>query len=151
MIGRDTLLDLMPHQGTMALLDEVVGFDATTLHARTRAHARADNPLRDAQGLRAVHLCEVGAQATAAHGGLLAREAGGRAAPGLLVSLRGVVLHVDRVDGFDGPLDVHAEQLMMAPGSWQYAFRILHGTRLLAEGRVAVMTPPDTHTEHGHG
>lgn len=78
MIGRDTLLDLMPHQGTMALLDEVVGFDATTLHARTRAHARTDNPLRDAQGLRAVHLCEVGAQATAAHGGLLAREAGGR-------------------------------------------------------------------------
>ena len=54
--------------------------------------------------LRAVHLCEYGAQAMAVHGGLLARAAGGRAKPGLLVALRAVELHVARIDDLPGVL-----------------------------------------------
>ena len=48
--------------------------------------------------LRALHLCEYGAQAMAAHGGLLARDTGGGAKAGMLVALRGVALHVARID-----------------------------------------------------
>src|ERR1700704_586052 len=102
---------LIPHQGTMCLLDEVVAWDANTIHARSRTHLRADNPLRSDGRLRAVHLCEYGAQAMAVHGGLLARAAGGTAAPGFLVSLRAVELAIARIDDLSDVLDVHAEKL----------------------------------------
>jgi len=86
-----------------------------------------------------VHLCEYGAQAMAVHGGLLAREAGGVARPGLLVALRGVRLHVDRIDGLSGPIECEAQQLAAGEASQQYAFRITHAGTLLAEGRATAM------------
>jgi predicted hotdog family 3-hydroxylacyl-ACP dehydratase len=123
----------------MCLLDEVAGWDATTIHARSASHVRADNPLRSDDRLRALHLCEYGAQAMALHGGLLARAAGGAAAPGYLVSLRDVDLRVARVDDLAGMLDVHAERLLGGDGSWQYAFRVEHAGATIASGRAAVI------------
>jgi len=86
-----------------------------------------------------VHLCEYGAQAMAVHGGLLAQREGKVAAPGLLVSLRSVRLHVARVDELPGPLDVHAIKLLDGGASWQYEFRVEHRGQVLAEGRAAVI------------
>ena len=130
---------LIPHQGAMCLLDDVVAWDANAIHARSRSHRNADNPLRSDGRLRAVNLCEYGAQAMAVHGGLLARADGGIAAPGLLVSLRAVELFVERVDDLDGVLDVRAEKLVGSEASWQYAFRIEHDGVVLARGRAAVL------------
>ncbi|WP_395679584.1 phosphotransferase [Dokdonella sp.] len=130
---------LIPHAGSMCLLDEVVAWDATSIHARTQSHGAIDNPLRSDDRLRALHLCEYGAQAMAVHGGLLARAAGGTAAPGYLVSLRDVDLRVARVDDLAGLLDVHAERLLGGEGSWQYAFRVEHAGALIASGRAAVI------------
>lgn len=130
---------LIPHRGTMCLLDTVVGWDDERIHLVTDSHRRVDNPLRSDGMLRAVHLCEYGAQAMAVHGGLLAQRNGEVAAPGLLVSLRGVKLHVARVDELPGDLDVRAEKLLDAGSSWQYAFRVEHAGLLLAEGRAVVI------------
>ena len=79
---RDQIAALIPHQGEMCLWDEVVGWDAT--HGRLRAHRPRDihHPLRSGGQLRALHLCEYGAQAMAVHGGLRARAAGATAPPG---------------------------------------------------------------------
>lgn len=131
---------LIPHAGAMCLLDEVVAWDDVRLHARSDSHRRADNPLRSDGRLRALHLCEYGAQAMAVHGGLLARAVGGTAAPGYLVSLREVELRVERIDDLPEALDVHAERLLGGGGSWQYAFRVEHRGVLLASGRAAVMS-----------
>lgn len=142
MSGRELILSLIPHQGTMCLLDEVLHWDAAHIVCRSDSHRRADNPLRGPRGLRAVHLCEYGAQAMAVHGGLLARERGETAAPGFLVALRGVRLNAGRIDALPGPLEVEAEQLLATAASWQYAFRVRHAGALLAEGRAAVMAQP---------
>ncbi|MEO7063643.1 MAG: phosphotransferase [Dokdonella sp.] len=130
---------LIPHQGAMCLLDSVVDWTGIRIHARSDSHRRADNPLRSNGTLRALHLCEYGAQAMAVHGGLLARAAGTAAAPGFLVSLRAVDLHVARIDDLAGPLDVCAERLLGGDGSWQYQFSVQHAGTLLASGRAAVM------------
>jgi predicted hotdog family 3-hydroxylacyl-ACP dehydratase len=130
---------LIPHQGAMCLLDAVIAWDASTLHARTASHRRADNPLRDGAQLRAVHLAEYGAQAMAVHGALCAQAAGGAAQPGFLVSLRGVRFAVARIDDLAGDLDVYGEKLLDNGSSWQYAFRIEHEGNVIAEGRAAVM------------
>ncbi|MBS7458752.1 phosphotransferase [Coralloluteibacterium stylophorae] len=140
MIERETLLGLVPHQGAMCLLDRVAHWDAQRIRCTSRAPARDDDPLRAADSrLRAVHLCEYGAQATAVHGGLLAHEGGGPPRPGMLVALRGVELHVGWVDPAAGELVVDAERLVAGDGGWQYAFEVRQGHDLLASGRVAVM------------
>ena len=130
---------LIPHQGAMCLLDEIVAWNGDVLHARSRSHQRIDHPLRSDGRLRAVHLCEYGAQAMAVHGGLLARTAGSVAAPGFLVSLRAVELDVARIDDLPDALDVHAERLLGSGAGWQYAFRVEHAGSLLARGRAAVL------------
>ncbi len=139
MHGRDEIAALIPHQGTMCLNERIVAWDDARVVLATTSHRSPANPLRREGRLRALHLAEYGAQAMAVHGGLLARAAGRRAAPGLLVSLRAVELHLDTVDDLPGELEVEAEKLAASAGSWQYAFVVRHDGRVLARGRAAVM------------
>jgi predicted hotdog family 3-hydroxylacyl-ACP dehydratase len=146
MLDKTDWAHLIPHAGTMCLLDAVLAWDERGIHAISAGHARADNPLRGPHGLHAVHLAEYGAQAMAVHGALLARARGNETVrPGRLVSLRDVQLFEEYVDRLDGQLDVHAECLYADDGGAQYAFRVEHRGRLLASGRAAVihsLTPP---------
>ncbi|HXD36985.1 MAG TPA: phosphotransferase [Rhodanobacter sp.] len=140
MLPKTDWAHLIPHAGTMCLLDAVLAWDEKTIHAISAGHARADNPLRGEDGLHAVHLAEYGAQAMAVHGALLARADGvEKVRPGRLVSLRDVQLHAEYVDSLDGRLDVHAECLYADDSGAQYAFRVEHHGHLLATGRAAVI------------
>lgn len=139
---------LIPHAGTMCLLDAAQVWDERTIHAVSASHARMDNPLRGADGLHAVHLAEYGAQAMAVHGALLARARGPHAVrPGRLVSLRDVQLFEEYVDRLDGALDIYAECLCADDGGAQYTFRVEHRGHLLASGRAAVIHPEFRHSE----
>jgi predicted hotdog family 3-hydroxylacyl-ACP dehydratase len=141
MLDKTDWAHLIPHAGAMCLLDAVLAWDEQTIHAVSEGHSRAGSPLRGPEGLHAVHLAEYGAQAMAVHGALLARARGVETVrPGMLVSLRGVHLHVEYVDT-DGRLDVHAECVSAEAGGAQYAFRVEHGGRLLASGRATVIHP----------
>jgi len=139
MLKKKEWAHLIPHAGTMCLLDEVVAWDETRLHARSASHLRADNPLRGDGVLHAVNLCEYAAQAMAVHGALRERDAGGTARPGFLVALREVELKAERIDDLPGKLQVHVEYLIVMADSLQYAFRVEHGGNVLASGRAAVM------------
>ncbi|MFC5580706.1 phosphotransferase [Rhodanobacter terrae] len=142
MLPKTDWASLIPHAGTMCLLDAVQAWDANTIHATSAGHARIDHPLRGTQGLHAVHLAEYGAQAMAVHGALLARARGIEGVrPGRLASLRDVRLFEEYVDRLDGHLDVHAECLYADDGGAQYAFRVEHRGRLLVSGRAAVIHP----------
>ena len=138
-IGREQIAALIPHAGAMSLWDEVLDWDAAQVRLRAQRHRDPDHPLRSHGQLRALHLCEYGAQAMAVHGGLRARAAGGVAAPGLLVALRNVHLHVARIDDLPGPIECEAQVLVDSDSGWQYGFRIHHGDTLLAQGRAAVV------------
>ncbi|MGI8561401.1 MAG: phosphotransferase [Luteimonas sp.] len=123
----------------MCLWDAVLDWDAGRIRLRADNHRDPAHPLRAAGRLRAVHLCEYGAQAMAVHGGLRARAGGGVARPGLLVALRGVALHVARIDDLPGVLEGETEMLAESEGSQQYGFVIRHDGKRIAEGRAAVM------------
>jgi predicted hotdog family 3-hydroxylacyl-ACP dehydratase len=139
MLGRDAILALIPHQGAMCLLDRVVEWDANRIVLATATHRAADNPLRLDGRLRAVHLCEYGAQAMAVHGGLSAQAQGKAARPGFLVSLRDVKLSVDFIDALEGELVISAQRLLESAGSWQYSFEATHAAQTIATGRAAIM------------
>jgi predicted hotdog family 3-hydroxylacyl-ACP dehydratase len=145
MLGREAIAALIPHQGAMCLLDRVVEWGKDYAVLTTSTHRASDNPLRLDGRLRAVHLCEYGAQAMAVHGGLLAQADGKAARPGFLVSLRDVKLTVDFVESLDGELHVRVQRLLESAGSWQYSFEVKHGERMLASGRAAIIaaaSPP---------
>ena len=137
MLSRERILALVPHQGAMCLWDEVLAWDAQGVRLRAYNHRDPAHPLRHRDRLHAVHLCEYGAQAMAVHGGLLAEGAGVK--PGMLVALRGVELHVDRIDDLPGALEVEARCLMADATSSQYRFLITHQGDVLAQGRAAVL------------
>jgi predicted hotdog family 3-hydroxylacyl-ACP dehydratase len=138
-IDRSLIAQLIPHQGAMSLLDQVATWDDTIIVALSASHHSPDNPLRSNGRLRAVHLCEYGAQAAALHGGLVARAAGTLAQPGYLVSLRDVALLRDYIDDLPGELQIRAELLLQDGGSWQYQFAAAHAGVTLGTGRLAII------------
>ena len=129
---------LVPHAGAMCLLERIEQWDDTSVTAATATHRDPANPLAGRLGLRAIHLCEYGAQAMAVHGGLTAKARGERAQPGLLVSLRDVSLGCDFVQDLEGELLVEARRLHESDTAWQYEFRVTHAGKLLAQGRATV-------------
>jgi predicted hotdog family 3-hydroxylacyl-ACP dehydratase len=138
-LGRSEIEALIPHKGAMCLLDSVLTWDDTSIQLATRTHTARINPLRSAFGLRAVHLCEYGAQAMAVHGALLAQARKSAAQPGMLVALRNVKLCCEYFDQLPHELLVTAACLHAEATLLQYVFRIYHDDKLLAEGRATAV------------
>lgn len=133
----------IPHQGRMCLLDAVTAWDDTHIVCCTGSHRALDNPLRAQGRLGAACGVEFAAQAMAVHGALLAeRQEDGRSATprvGYLASVRGVELHVQRIDTVAADLTVTAERLLGDANHVLYHFRLEAGPQLLIEGRAAVV------------
>lgn len=122
----------------MCLLDAVLDWDDTRITCRATSHADPDNPLRADGRLGAANGIEYAAQAMAVHGALLAGDDG---APrqGYLTSVRGVTLHVARLDDLAGALQIAAERLSGDTNHILYQFSVNHAGRCLLEGRAAVV------------
>jgi predicted hotdog family 3-hydroxylacyl-ACP dehydratase len=128
----------IPHGGTMCLLAAAVDWSEAAISCTATSHADPANPLRAGGRLGAATGIEYAAQAMALHGALLA---GSDDAPrqGYLTSVRGVTLHVDRLDDLPGPLDVRAERLSGDASNVLYQFSVSHAGRCLIDGRAAVV------------
>ena len=100
-INKAEIRTLIPHSGTMCLLDSVIEWDDRSIVCSSNTHRDPENPLRCDGRLSAVHAFEYGAQAAAVHGGLRARSVGVTAPPGYLAALRDARLHVMRLDDVD--------------------------------------------------
>jgi len=133
--GRDWLAANLPHAGTMNLLESIVTWDETHLAARATGHLEAGNPLRRAGVLPAASAIEYAAQAAAAHGALLDSRPSGE---GMLVAVRGVELHVARLDDLAGPLEVAVEAMGGSDAGVMYLFEVSSQGRALASGRLTV-------------
>ena len=130
----------IPHQGTMCLLDRVLDWDADHIRCAAQSHRAADNPLRAHGRLGAACGIEYAAQAMAVHGALCA-AAGSPLPPrrGMLTSVRGVALHVPRLDDVAADLVVQAERVSGDGGAAAYAFSLRAGELVLVEGRATVI------------
>jgi predicted hotdog family 3-hydroxylacyl-ACP dehydratase len=138
MVADVRIADLIPHAGAMCLLERIESWDDESITLSTCTHLDPAHPLAGSAGLRAIHLCEYGAQAMAVHGGLAARARGEPASPGMLVSLRDVSLHRDFIHDLDGALHVAARRIQASDSAWQYSFSVVHAGMLLAQGRAIV-------------
>ena len=133
----------IPHHGSMCLLDSVLEWSGQRIVCEALSHTDPANPLRDAGRLGAATGVEYAAQAMAVHGALLAQS---DAAPtqGYLTSVRGLSLHVDRLDDATGPLRVTAERLSGDMRLILYQFSLHCGERCLIDGRASVVLDAQT-------
>lgn len=141
-LSREAIAARIPHQGRMCLLERMLDWNEGSIHCHATSHRDADNPLRNPWGLPATSGIEYAAQAMALHGALLASPTG---APrvGFLASVRGVTLHVDRLDGIADDLDVRAERVTGDDQSILYTFAIAAAGKPLVSGRAAVVLDAD--------
>jgi predicted hotdog family 3-hydroxylacyl-ACP dehydratase len=138
MIGRAAIVEMIPHAGTMCLLDEIVTWDTETISCRSMRHRAADNPLREGGSLGGLCGIEFAAQAMAAHG-RLAGAVGERPRAGFIASLRDIVCRVERLDQLDGDLTITATRLMGDDERVIYGFAIANGAREILSGRATVV------------
>lgn len=132
--------DLVPHAGSMVLLETVETADALSISCLTGSHRAASNPLRRDGILPAVCAAEYGAQAAAVHGALNGRDGGG-----FLAAIKNLHTQVRRLDDVAGPLRVSARQVLADAGAIIYSFTVTaaepEGSPAafpLAEGQVTI-------------
>lgn len=142
MIGKERIRSLVPHAGSMCLLDAVEQWDQTSITCLAHTHTAPDHPLRRHGQLAAVHLVEYCAQAMALHRGLVSESQGERAPPGWLVSARDFKLRVARLDDLTGPLTIRARELVYFEGGTQYDISAEAHGRVIGGGRISVVKVP---------
>ena len=139
MIDKSEIRTLIPHAGSMCLLDQVQTWDDQSITCLSNTHHDTTNPLRRGGRLSAIHAFEYGAQAIAVHGGLRARAAGETAGSGYLAALRDGHLHLQWLDDLRAPLQVHAVRLFADHANNVYQCAISAAQTLVAEGRITIM------------
>ena len=137
MLEREEIARLIPHACRMCLLDEVLGWDDSSIRCRSDSHRRSDHPLRRDGRLGAVHLVEYAAQAMAVHHALLVRQRSNSPAPGFLAAVRQVRLEVAWLDEIGNSLDLYCRRLI---DGGIYEFRACAGGQALAGGRITVVS-----------
>ena len=109
------IADMIPHAGTMVLLQEILHWDAAGVLCRTNTHRTLDNPLRRKNALPAIAGIEYGAQAAAVHGALMGQSAGG-----YLVSVKDCQVDTKYLSDHQGALLVSAIRLMASKEAFIY-------------------------------
>jgi predicted hotdog family 3-hydroxylacyl-ACP dehydratase len=133
---------IIPHRGSMLLIDAVDTFDEETLRARATVDPHAW--YADADGAMPAWIgIELMAQAIAAHVALLAMRGGGHARPGVLLGSRSYKALQPAFAG-GARLSVHVVELLRSEeGHGAYECTIHHGEVCCAEAVVKIFQPRD--------
>ncbi|WP_207538036.1 phosphotransferase [Sabulicella rubraurantiaca] len=127
---------LVPHAGSMSLLDRVLHWEEGRILCETARHRDPAHPLRRDGILPAICGVEFALQAMALHGALGEGAAQRR---GFVSSLRDVSLRLALLDEVPGPLEVEAEALVAEASGFIYRFAIRGEGEALLEGQAAVI------------
>ena len=139
MIDINRIRNLIPHAGSMCLLNKVLSFDAQGIVCIARSHLIQTNPLRENNMLHAVCGIEYAAQAMALHGALTSANPSQTPRAGRLAGVRSVQFAVSRLDDIPEDLEIAATQLMGDENSMVYEFTIKTLNRVLLYGKATVV------------
>ncbi len=129
---------LIPHSGTMSLLNKVLKWDEEHIICLANSHWDKNNPLRNEGILSSVCGVEYAAQAMAVHGALSKRGQKENPLPGYLASIKNLELLVSRLDDIESQLTIDAERLLKDKEFLIYQFGIFSEGRNLLSGRATI-------------
>lgn len=134
--------NLIPHSGSMSLIDELLDWDSNHLICQTQSHKSPDNPLRGVGSLHSVHAVEYAGQACALHAGLITKASGRAPKPGILVGIKDAEFHVERLDDLAEALTISVQRVFGDADNAIYVYRLETESRRIASGRLSVMSRP---------
>jgi predicted hotdog family 3-hydroxylacyl-ACP dehydratase len=140
MLEKHQIEGLLPHQGTMFLLERVIGYDRDKITCVTRTHQSPTNPLRHENQLPAHVAIEYAAQAAGIHGGLLNSDLfpDAPAQMGYLAVISNAEWKVERLDDLREELTIHAVRTAVTPGGRAYRVRIEHEGDTIMTGDLVI-------------
>lgn len=133
---------VIPHAGTMCLLDGVLECNEQHIRCISHSHRDSDNPLRSGNQLSALCGIEYAAQAMAVHGAM-GGELDSKPCAGFLISLRDVKCNLMRLDNLQDDLVIDAEKLMGDAARVIYQFALSAGKDEILSGRATVVLDAD--------
>jgi predicted hotdog family 3-hydroxylacyl-ACP dehydratase len=135
-LNQEQFAHLIPHAGSMRLIDQVDAWSTHHIQCTTRTHLASENPLRMGDGLSVMHLIEYGAQSMAIHGGLLS----GKSSPGYLAAVRGAHFYINSMNSVTGALHIQASAELKIENGAVYSFNITDDQGiLLLDARATVI------------
>lgn len=135
---KEEIGSLLPHGGSMRLLDSVEAWDEMTIRCRAVTHRDPHHPLRAHGRLSAAVGLEYAAQAMGVHAGLRDRDRLMDARIGYVGSVRDVSFAAERLDDTAVDLIVEAARLAEGDQSYMYRFTVALGNRTVIEGRASI-------------
>ncbi len=133
---------LIPHTGSMCLLDGVLERDTQRIRCVSSSHRDTDNPLRSGDELSALCGIEYAAQVMAVHGAW-DTQLDSKPRAGYLAAVRDVTCHTMRLDNLNDDLVIEAERIMGDAARVIYQFSIHAGTAKIMSGRATVVLDVD--------
>lgn len=137
-LNQKNIETLIPHSGTMSLLNQVLKWDEDHIICLANSHRDKHNPLRNENILSSVCGVEYAAQAMAVHGALTRQDPKEGPRSGYLVSIKNLELLVSRLDDIESDLTIEAELLMRDKEFFIYQFRIFSAGRSFLSGRSII-------------
>ena len=139
MIDAIQIENLIPHTGSMCLLDKVLTFNMQGIVCIANSHRAQTNPLRENNMLHAVCGIEYATQAMALHGALISNNPTKTPRAGRLAGVRSVQFSASRLDDIPENLEICATQLMGDENSMVYEFTVKTPFRVLLSGKATVV------------
>lgn len=146
-LDHDQLCRMIPHDGSMCLLDSVVEWNEEKISCRSISQCDPDNPLLKDRLLPAISGVEFAAQAMAVHGALLQKDEAPPASA-YLAALRNVNLHCEYLHE-QPDLFLNCHRLGGDSNGFIYAFEVTNGTTLLLDGRATVIKSGSSNSKEG--
>lgn len=124
-IEHDEIQALIPHAGTMCLLNQVISSNDSSIVCSSISQTYAANPLFRCGLLSARCGIEYAAQAMAVHGGLTAQALDRKNQPknGYIVMLSNVDFYVETLQEYTN-LYIYCERLMATDSGSKYSFKL---------------------------
>ena len=135
---QEMIAKLIPHTGSMCLLDGVLERDTQRIRCVSSSHRDTDNPLRSGDELSALCGIEYAAQVMAVHGAW-DTQLDSKPRAGYLAAVRDVTCHTMRLDNLNDDLIIEAERIMGDVARVIYQFSIHAGTTKIMSGRATVV------------
>lgn len=136
-LNHEQLCQLIPHAGSMCLLDSVIDWNEEAITCRAISQTFADNPLRHNNSVAAINGVEYAAQAMAIHGALLNDDQDSPSI-GYLAALRNVKLEVPSLQ-HENELLLSCRRLGGDANGFIYEFEVKGASSLLLSGRATVI------------
>ena len=142
-MGREELQSLIPHSGSMCLLDSVVDWNDDSIACETSSHLRENNPFTKQGRLDSVLLVEYGAQAAAVHAGLI-QNGMGEGGTAYIGAVKNLQIFEQVVDQSISMLNVSAQCILNNKDGAIYQIECGGDNRPVISARVVLILP----TEH---